>query len=88
MGKEDIPTGSSVYPLLVNLMVEDLQNCPDHSPLVREFKSVIKKGLARRFLANQDGQIKETALDNPLLKASALDPCYKSLKFMKAEQRI
>ncbi|XP_076343200.1 E3 SUMO-protein ligase ZBED1-like, partial [Tachypleus tridentatus] len=87
LGKEDLPTGSSIYPLLTDMM-EDLKTTEEDKALAKQLKKTISMGLVKRFkFLSEDGGIINEGLNSSLLKASALDPRYKSLKFLTESQR-
>ncbi|XP_067664262.1 E3 SUMO-protein ligase ZBED1-like [Haliotis asinina] len=77
---EEFPTSSGVYPLVFALVDNHLIAKDLDSNIVCDMKTRISAGLSSRLFP--DG-----FLVSPTMIASALDPCYKNLKFLKPEQR-
>ena len=79
LGKENEPTGSSVYVLIKNVFTHVLCSELGDSCVLKELKLKIKEGLQKRFKVDHNGDPEDNVLNSPLLMASLLDPRYKSL---------
>ena len=79
--KEDVPTASSVYPLLAHLL-KGLQVAEDKGGVVAKVKTTIASGLKRRFQVDDKGVPDDEGMIGTLAVRSALDPRYKSLKWL------
>ncbi|XP_067668257.1 E3 SUMO-protein ligase ZBED1-like [Haliotis asinina] len=77
---EEFPTSLGVHPLVFALVDNHLIAKDLDSNIVCDMKTRISAGLSSRLFP--DG-----FLVSPTMIASALDPCYKNLKFLKPEQR-
>ena len=87
LAKEDLPTASSTYILVQNLVREYLSVTDLDTGISRDLKNAIKEGIVKRFKLDEDGFPFDAMLDSPLVKAAVLDPRYKQLKFLKPEQK-
>ena len=79
LGKEDLPTGSSVYVLMHNLVSAVLKPSPNDSEVAKLLKVKIKNGLVKRFKVDDNGVPDDHIVACPLMIATFLDPRYKSL---------
>ena len=84
--KEDKPTASQIYPLLYRLVM-DLGENAERSTEMKGLTQRLKKNLIDRFELNNDGTPDEDAIVSLPMIATALDPRYKSLKFLSENQR-
>ena len=85
--KEDTPTGSHVF-VLINSLFSTLDDDESDTVTCRDLKTKIKQGMIRRFSVDHDGLPNDEALESsPLVLALALDPRYKSLKFLTPSKR-
>lgn len=88
LGMEDLPTGSSVYPLLVKLINADLVIDDEEATVGNPVKLALLDGIKKRFNVTSSCTILEESLDSPLLKTVALDQRYKSLRFLSQEHNL
>ena len=77
LGKESIPTGSTVHILLNNLISEVMKSNVADSEVVKQLKQKIKSGLVKRYPIDDHGVPKNGI--TTLVFASLLDPRYKSI---------
>ncbi|XP_069140012.1 E3 SUMO-protein ligase ZBED1-like [Argopecten irradians] len=87
LGKEDQPTASAVFLLLNQLIRNDLCVSDLDTGVVKSLKDTIRSGLMKRFHVDKDGIPLESIITCPQMLAAALDPRYKSLKFVCDESR-
>ena len=85
--KEDQPTSSAVYIIVKNLWLGLLPSDLDDGA-ARDLKKAIQTSLANRFKLDDVGEPKEEVLKGPLMTACALDPRYKSLRFISPHKRV
>ena len=76
LGKEDIPTGSSVFVVLYNIINGPLLPSTSDSNVAKSLKQKIKLGLQKRFHIGDEGKPDVTS---SLLHACLLDPRYKNI---------
>ena len=79
LGKEDVPTGSSVHIVLYNIFRGPLSELESDSQVVKSMKKRIKVGLQKRFCITDDGKPNVEDTIPCLLYASFLDPRYKNI---------
>ena len=87
LAKEDLPTVSSTYLLVQNLVREYLSVTDLDTGISHDLKNAIKEGIVKRFKLDENGFPFDAMLDSPFVKAAVLDPHYKQLKFLKPEQK-
>ena len=78
LGRDDLPTGSTVYLLIHNIVTEVLKVSQNDQEVVKQLKEKIKNGLIKRFKLDLSGIPTDEMLTNPLLIATFLDPRYKA----------
>ena len=78
LGRDDLPTGSTVYVLIHNIVTEVLKVGQNDHEVVKQLKEKIKNGLIKRFKLNLSGIPTDEMLTNPLLIATVLDLRYKA----------
>ena len=87
LAKEDIPTGSQVF-VLINSLFSTLDDDESDTVTCQDLKTKIKLGMIKRFSLDHDGLPNDEALESsPLVLALALDPQYKSLRFLTPSKR-
>ena len=79
LGKEDIPTGSSVFVVLYNIINGPLLPSTSDSTIAKSLKQKIKLGLQKRFAIGDEGKPVIDDVTSPLLYACLLDPRYKNI---------
>ena len=79
MGKEDLPTGSSVFVVLYNIINGPLLPSDSDSNVAKSLKQRIKMGLQKRFSIDDEGKPVIGGVASPLLYACLLDPRYKNI---------
>ena len=79
LGKEDVPTGSSVYVMVHGLMTTVLAPSDLDTKVVTGLKQRVRDGLMARMQVDSNGRPAADVLTSPQLIASFLDPRYKGL---------
>ena len=86
LATESSPTLSSVHVLLKSLW-EALNSTPGEAKVASDLKNKIRDGLKKRFNLTPDGLPSDASLTTPAMMATALDPRYKTLRFLPQEKR-
>ena len=87
LAKEDTPTGSQVL-VLINSLYSTLDDDESDTVICRDLKTKIKQGMIERFSLDHDGLPNDEAFESSMIVlALALDPRYKSLKFLTSFKR-
>ena len=86
LATESSPTLSSVHVLLKSLW-EALNSTPGEAKVASDLKNKIRDGLKKRFNLTPDGLPSDASLTTPAMIATALDPRYKTLRFLPEEKR-
>lgn len=79
MSEEHNPTVSLIAPLNAQL-IQNMSYSPRDSHMIHEIKNAIKADLLKRYNSESEKRILHTA--------SALDPRFKGLPFLKEEERL
>ena len=74
LGKQNLPTDSSVYILIHNLITDVLKASSDDSEVIKQLKLKIKDGLVKRFKVDDTGIPNDDFITSPLLISILLDP--------------
>nr|XP_054591578.1 E3 SUMO-protein ligase ZBED1-like [Nothobranchius furzeri] len=79
MSEEKNPTVCLISPLYAQLL-QDMSDTTGDSPVIREIKNAIKTDLLKRYNSEEEKKL--------LYTASALDPRFKGLPFLTADERL
>ena len=78
LGREDLPTGSSVYVLIHNLISDILKESDCDSEVAKQLKPKIRNGLMKRFKVDDAGIPNDDIVTSPLVISTLLVPRYES----------